>query len=125
MANKERKKRSARQARQAERESQQQATLGQQAQAEDPKKSQKAKAASTKSAKATKAKAAKTGFFARIGTYFSTVNSEMKRVVWPNKKEMLNYSVGVIFMLIFFGLVIWLVDTGVVAGLLGLIGLKG
>lgn len=125
MANKERKKRSARQARQAEREAQQQATLAQNKTEE--KKPQKAKAAQAKTSKASAkgSKSAKPGLFGRIGGYFATVHSEMKRTVWPNSKEIIRYNTGVIAMLVFFGVVIWLVDTGVVAALLALVGLKG
>lgn len=37
----------------------------------------------------------KPGFFARTKKYFASVKSEMKRVTWPDKKELVNYSVVV------------------------------
>ncbi len=53
---------------------------------------------------------AKPGFFARLGNYFRDVRSEMKRVVWPSRPEVINSSVVVIVTLIFFALFIALTD---------------
>jgi preprotein translocase subunit SecE len=52
----------------------------------------------------------KPGFFARLGNYFRDVRSEMKRVVWPNRPEVINSSVVVIITLIFFATFIALTD---------------
>ena len=52
----------------------------------------------------------KPGLFARLGTYFRDVRSEMKRVVWPNRPEVINSSVVVIIALIFFATFIALTD---------------
>jgi len=49
----------------------------------------------------------------------------MHRVTWPSKEELKSYSVAVIVMLIVFGVLIWLVDTGIVAALVGFTGLRG
>ena len=49
----------------------------------------------------------------------------MRRVTWPTKDELKSYSVAVIAMLIVFGVLIWLVDTGIVAALAGFTGLRG
>ena len=49
----------------------------------------------------------------------------MHRVTWPSRTELTNYSVAVVAMLIAFGVAVWLVDTGVVAGLVGFTGLRG
>lgn len=82
-------------------------------------------------AKATPAKAEakspakKNGFFARVRTWFNDVKLEMHRVTWPSKTELKNYSVAVIIMLVVFGVAVWLVDTGVVAALVGYSGLRG
>ena len=107
MANKERNKRSARKARaqqRAEREA--------------------AQAASQPSA-APKKKDGKPSFFKRIGNYFSAVRSEMRRVVWPSRTELKNYSLGVIAMLFVFGIAIWLVDLGIMGVLTGFASLRG
>jgi preprotein translocase subunit SecE len=66
----------------------------------------------TKTGKPGKAPApAKPGFFARLGSYFRDVRSEMKRVVWPNRPEVINSSVVVIITLIFFATFIALTDV--------------
>ena len=49
----------------------------------------------------------------------------MRRVTWPSKEELRSYSVAVIVMLVVFGVLIWLVDTGIVAALVGFTGLRG
>ncbi|MDO5709841.1 MAG: preprotein translocase subunit SecE [Coriobacteriales bacterium] len=121
MANKDRQKRSARQARAREREALEAAQA-----ASAPatgKKSAKsvAKAAPTKEEIAKK----ENSLFGRIRRYFRDVRNEMHRVVWPSRAELQNYSLAVIAMLIVFGVVVWLVDTGFVAILVGFTGLRG
>jgi preprotein translocase subunit SecE len=49
----------------------------------------------------------------------------MRRVTWPSRNELSNYSVAVVAMLIVFGVAVWLVDTGFVALLVGFTGLRG
>ncbi len=71
-------------------------------------------------AKTDKAKAAKPdkpGFFARIGQYFRDVRSEMKRVVWPQRPEVINSSVVVVVTLLFFTALTFVVDAIVVEAL--------
>ena len=78
-----------------------------------------------KTAKPGKAPApAKPNVFARVSSYFQDVRSEMKRVVWPGRTEVINSSVVVIVTLIFFTTFIALTDAVVyqVLGLLGKIG---
>ncbi len=71
-----------------------------------------------KAAKSAKAsKPAKPSIFKRLGQYFRDVRSEMKRVVWPNRTEVVNSSVVVVVTLIFFVLFTLLVDTLVVPAL--------
>ena len=77
-----------------------------------------AKSQETKSAKAAK----KPG---RVRSYFQAVKAEMHRVVWPSREELKNYTVAVTVFLIVFGFCIWLVDTGVVALMVGFTGLRG
>lgn len=108
-------------------------------QAADAKTSKAAKAKSAKSAavskadaKAAKAKAkakdkknAKPGFFGRIARYFGSVKSEMRRVTWPSKKELINYSVVVCASLVVVGIVIALLDFVIGEGLFLVSGLRG
>lgn len=86
-------------------------------------------AAPAKKAKAKKAKAKKKnekpGFFARIKNYFRSVKSEMKRVVWPSKKELINYSVAVCVSLLVVGVVIALLDMLIGEGLVLFSSLRG
>jgi len=55
-------------------------------------------------------KPAKPNVFVRLMGYFRDVRSEMKRVVWPNRSEVINSSVVVVTTLIFFTLFITLTD---------------
>jgi preprotein translocase subunit SecE len=66
---------------------------------------------SDKPAKAAKpSKPAKPNVFVRLTGYLRDVRSEMKRVVWPNRPEVINSSVVVVTTLIFFTLFITLTD---------------
>ena len=77
-----------------------------------------------KSSKSTK-KNEKPGFFARSKAYLRSVKSEMKRVVWPSKKELINYSVTVCVSLIVVGVVIALLDAVIGEGLVLFSSLRG
>ncbi|MGL5173764.1 MAG: preprotein translocase subunit SecE, partial [Olsenella sp.] len=87
---------------------------------EKPKAAKSDSVAKTASDKPVKAKRK-----GRIATYLTEVRSEIRRVVWPSKEELTNYSVAVIATLVVFGVVIWLVDNGIVAALIGYTGLRG
>ncbi len=76
-------------------------------------------------AQAPKKDSGKPGLMARLKAYLADVKAEMRRVVWPSKRELRNYAVAVICLLIVFGVAVWLVDTGVVAALVGYAGLRG
>ena len=117
MANKDRQKRSVRKARAAERKS-----LEERRASSVPADPKKAKAVSQKAAAVKKAEPKKKG---RLATWFGDVRAEMRRVTWPNKQELKDYASAVIVMLIVFGVVISLFDTGVVAALTGFAGLRG
>ena len=59
---------------------------------------------------------------ASFGEYFKGVKTEMKKVVWPTKKEMVSYTAVVILTCAVFALGFWLIDTGVLAALRGVLG---
>ena len=121
MANKERQKRSARQARAREREALEAAH-----EASTPTSGKgTSKATSSKKDDKALAKDKKQGFFAGIRTYFNDVRVEMHRVIWPSKAELRDYSFAVTVTLFVFGVVLWLVDTGIVALLAGFTSLRG
>lgn len=67
----------------------------------------------------------KPGIFARPKAYLSSVRSEMKRVVWPTKKELVNYTIAVCASLIVVGVVIALLDAIIGTGLVAFAGLRG
>ena len=123
MANKDRNKRSARKARAEERarvEAAQAASAGSQAASPKP-----GRAAAVAEKKSEPKPEKKPGVFHRLRNYLGDVRSEMRRVVWPSKEELKSYSVAIVAMLIVFGVVIWLVDSGIVAALVGYTGLRG
>lgn len=80
---------------------------------------------SAKTAKAKDKKGSKPGFFAGIARYFASVKSEMHRVTWPSKKELINYSVVVCASLVVVGVVIALLDFVIGEGLFLVSGLRG
>ncbi len=58
--------------------------------------------------------AGKPNIFARLGQYLRDVRSEMRRVVWPGRQEVINSSLVVIVALVFFALFTLVVDSAVV-----------
>ena len=54
--------------------------------------------------------------------FFKGVRLELKKVVWPTKKELVSYTVVVIAICLAFALGFWLVDTGTLAALRAIIG---
>jgi len=54
---------------------------------------------------------------AGLGEYFKGVKLEMKKVVWPSKKDVVSYTAVVIVTCAIFALGFWLIDTGVLAAL--------
>lgn len=54
--------------------------------------------------------------------YFKGVKLEMKKVVWPTKKEIVSYTGIVIATCAIFALGFWLIDTGVLAALKAVLG---
>lgn len=129
MANKDRNKRSVRKARAEERARVEaaQAASAQGSDGSDGKKPAKGvvKAEKKPAKKDEKKSDKKPGPFRRLRNYLGDVRSEMRRVVWPSHDELMSYSVAIIAMLIVFGIVIWLVDSGIVAALIGFTGLRG
>ena len=125
MANKDRNKRSVRKARAEERARVEAAQAASAPSSGSASKAEK-KAEKKPEKKVEKKKAdKKPGIFRRLLNYLGDVKSEMRRVVWPSKEELKSYSVAIIAMLIVFGIVIWLVDSGIVAALIGFTGLRG
>ena len=51
-------------------------------------------------------------FFARIGTAFKNMWHELKKVTWPTREKLVNYTVIVVLFMLFMMVVIGLLDTG-------------
>lgn len=51
-------------------------------------------------------------FFKGIGRFFKNMFHELKKVTWPSKKELVNYSVVVFIFMIVMGVIIGLFDFG-------------
>ena len=64
--------------------------------------------------------AKKEGIIKRIGKFFREVRSEMRKVIWPSRKELVNYTGVVIVSVIVVSVIIWVLDT-FFSGVIGLI----
>ena len=73
--------------------------------AKKPEAKPKATKETSKAAKAKK-KGEKPGLLTRAKKYLGSIRSEMRRVTWPSKKELINYSVAVCVSLVVVGVVI-------------------
>lgn len=50
-----------------------------------------------------------------VKEYFKGIRIEMKKVVWPTKKELGSYTAVVILTCAFFALAFWAIDSGFLA----------
>lgn len=64
------------------------------------------------SAKSKKDRKQKKSIFKKMVSYFSGVRQELKRVVWPTKRQLLRLTIVVLVVLIVFGVCVWALDTG-------------
>jgi preprotein translocase subunit SecE len=60
------------------------------------------------------------GFFANVKKFFKEVKNELKKVQWPNRKELVSYTTLVLGIIVTISLFIFLIDN-VFTGLLNLI----
>lgn len=56
----------------------------------------------------------------KLSTYFRGVKAELKKVIWPNKKELTNYTGVVILISVLVAIVVYVLDLGI-HGILSLI----
>ena len=61
----------------------------------------------------------KGGFIA----YLRGVRQEFRKVVWPTREELTTDTVVVIGCVVFFAVAFWLIDTGFLAALKGILGI--
>lgn len=48
----------------------------------------------------------------KVKAHILGVKSELKKVIWPTKKELINYTTVVIVMCAVVALVVWIIDSG-------------
>ncbi|HWQ51887.1 MAG TPA: preprotein translocase subunit SecE [Terriglobales bacterium] len=80
-------------------------------------------APATPSASPKKSKPSRPNIFARFGKYLKDTKSEVKKVVWPTKSQIINNSLVVIVMIVLVGAFIALIDAIFTYGLGLLLGL--
>ena len=51
-------------------------------------------------------------FFVKIGVAFKNMWHELKKVTWPTKDKLINYTIIVVLMMIFLMVIIGLLDMG-------------
>ena len=51
-------------------------------------------------------------FFVKIGSAFKNTWHELRKVTWPTKEKLVNFSIIVILMIVFLMVIIGLLDTG-------------
>ena len=66
------------------------------------------------------AKAQKPSVIARIGKWGRDLKSEVKKVVWPDKKQVVNNTGVVILTIAIIGVIIWIADFVFNLGIRGL-----
>jgi preprotein translocase subunit SecE len=55
--------------------------------------------------------------------YLKGVRQELRKVVWPTREELTTDTVVVFVCVAFFALTFWLIDTGFLAALKGILGI--
>ena len=83
------------------------------------KKTSDKKATSSKNGKSDKKKSGKNPFTA-IGSFFKSVRSEGKKVVWPKPLEVLKNTVTVLVVILILGLIIFGIDQALTQGMKGI-----
>ena len=58
-----------------------------------------------------------------ILAYLRGVRQEFRKVVWPTREELTTDTIVVVACVVFFALAFWLIDTGFLAALKGILGI--
>ncbi len=85
----------------------------------------KLNAAPAKAVTAVKKDDAKLGFFKRVGKWFREMKSELKKVVWPTRKQLFNNTLVSVVVMVASAIVLWGFDmlaSGLVHALINLAG---
>ena len=68
-------------------------------------------------------KTKKVGIFGRMIKSIKATKAEFKKVVWPTREELTTSTIVVFACVIFFAVGFWLIDTGFLAALKGILGI--
>ena len=85
----------------------------------------KMSAAPAKAVTAVKKDDTKPGFFKRVAKWFREMKSELKKVVWPTKKQLFNNTFVSVVVMVVSAIVLWGFDmlaSGLVHALINLAG---
>ena len=85
----------------------------------------KMSAAPAKAVTAVKKDDTKPGFFKRVAKWFREMKSELKKVVWPTRKELFNNTLVSVVVMIVSAIVLWGFDmlaSGLVHALINIAG---
>ena len=88
------------------------------------KKAKKAAAKADSKQSGIKEKKEKKKLFARIAGWFKDLKKEFKRVVWPDRKKVLNNTLVVLCVVIVGSVLVGLIDTGLLRLMQYLLGLS-
>ena len=47
-----------------------------------------------------------------FGKFFKEINSELKKVIWPTKAQLINNTITVLMSCLIVGAIIWIADLG-------------
>lgn len=47
----------------------------------------------------------------KIVRFFKDIRSELKKVIWPTKSQLINYTVSVLVICLMIGIIIWASDV--------------
>ena len=67
----------------------------------------------------------KLGFFKSVAKWFRDMKSELKKVVWPSRKQLINNTVVALVVMVVAAIVIWGFDEIAYLGVQALIALAG
>ncbi len=76
-------------------------------------------------AKPVKKKRRGRSIFARIAKWFRELKSELKKVVWPTRKQIINNTIVVLVLVVISAIVIWAFDWLASQGINALISIGG
>ncbi len=85
----------------------------------------KTNTAPAKAVTAVKKDDTKPGFFKRVAKWFREMKSELKKVVWPTRKQLVNNTVVSVVVMLISALGVWGFDTIASWLVQGLLRLKG